>query len=212
MSKVTVGLGYNDIAEYIEANAKKLQERVSPLKENSPVLNDNYLYIADSKTQYLLSANDEFNPSKQKFSINLPLYSDDFSVKTRLNNVEALHLMTLKKLTALATEDNDETDIYYDENEEEANEYLNDNTKKLISANFVIVFTDNDTLKIEALYYNPAVDKTTLLLQIYLAIGQIKNNLEIDISNLDEKEQQIIEEALKSEDLIKEKRGITNGK
>ena len=41
---------------------------------------------------------------------------------------------------------------------------------------------------------------------------EIKNNLEIDISNLDEKEQQIIEEALKSEDLIKEKRGITNGK
>lgn len=212
LSKVTVGLGYNDIAEYIEANAKKSQERVSPLKENSPVLNDNYLYIADSKTQYLLSANDEFNPSKQKFSINLPLYSDDFSVKTQLNNVEALHLMTLKKLTVLATEDDDETDIYYDENEEEANEYLNDNTKKLISANFVIVFTDNDTLKIEALYYNPTVDKTTLLLQIYLAIGQIKNNLEIDISNLDEKEQQIIEEALKSEDLIKEKRGITNGK
>lgn len=213
LSKVTVGLGYNDIASYIKFNSQKLSQPVRPIKESSPVLDDDDLYTNDSETQYLLSQNLNAEMFKNNnISDNLFLYSDDFSVKTQLNNVEALHLMTLKKLTALATEDDDETDIYYDENEEEANEYLNDNTKKLISANFVIVFTDNDTLKIEALYYNPTVDKTTLLLQIYLAIGQIKNNLEIDISNLDEKEQQIIEEALKSEDLIKEKRGITNGK
>lgn len=215
LSNVTVGLGYNDIASYIESNSERLIQTVRPIEEASPVLHDDELYTSDSETQYLLSYNSDAEMLKNNNNIpdNLLLYSDDFSVKTKLNNVELLHLMTLKKLTALAADDDDgETDIYYEEDDEEANKYLNDNTKKLISANFVIVFTDDGTLKIDALYYNPAVDKTTLLLQIYLAIGQIKNNLEIDISNLDEKEQQIIEEALKSENLIKEKRGITNGK
>ena len=79
-----------------------------------------------------------------------------------------------------------------------------------MNANFAIIYEDADKIKIADLFYNlKAGDidiEKVVVMQIRLAIEQIKGNKEIDISDLDEKQKDIYNKAINlNEELDKEK-------
>ena len=106
LSKVTVGLGYNDIAVELEKQATLDNGILThPLDYDAPVKLNRSLYTNDSKTQYIIAGNqDNLNRSPMETKA---LYTDDFKIydDTNFQEKDYLHLMKLELLTENGSDD-----------------------------------------------------------------------------------------------------------
>jgi len=223
LGKITVGLGYNDIAESIKKNAKKDNGELSrPLKYVAPVELFNGLYTNDSTTQYILSERDD----RRKYSgSTLPIHHDEYTVYDD-NNFDQKQLLRLEKLEIVTKGDNDDlvTDV---EDYSEENHYIKEiayncdldekTTKIVMNPNFAIIYDeDNDKVRIGKLLFNTKVDNEEqqidiidkVVIQIRLAIEQIKGNKQIDISELDDKQKEMYEKAMNLTNELDIERGL----
>ena len=226
LSKITTGLGWSNIkGSYVTL---KLDEGIlsRPHKFNEPVkLEESYktgLYIKDSNTQYIL---EEKEGRKDYEGKTLPVHSDSYIEYTDSNFTEK-SLLTLKKLELITKENPNDLDITSKEFEgkehmvtEIAKEYyLNPETTKIImNPNFAIIYEEeDDKVYIADLLFNTKIDneeqkmdiENIVIMQIRLALEQIGIHKEIDISNLNNKQQEIYYKAINLADEIDIERGV----
>ena len=226
LSKITTGLGWSNIkGSYVTL---KLDEGIlsRPHKFNEPVkLEESYktgLYIKDSDTQYIL---EEKEGRKDYEGKTLPVHSDSYIEYTDSNFTEK-SLLTLKKLELITKENPNDLDIASKEFEDKehmvaeiAKEYyLNPKTTKIImNPNFAIIYEEEDNkVYIADLLFNTKIDneeqkmdiENIVIMQIRLALEQIGIHKEIDISNLNNKQQEIYYKAINLTDEIDIERGV----
>ena len=214
LKKVTVGIGYNDIAEAIEKYSIKDKDLITPLEFNEPVDLDRNLYTNDSKTQYILKEQEkEENDFIETYTPHNDLYDAYYD-----NNFTENELYKLSKLEINNCGYSNLIDIlnYAKDNlvSEIANYYNSDKekTKVIMNANFAIIYEEKENeIIIQDLFYNlKAGDidiEKVVVMQIRLALEQIKGNKEINISNLEEEQKDIYNKVinLTNEDIDKEK-------
>jgi len=189
LNKVTVGLGYNDIASVIR---KKL--KYDGLVPTRPYTFDPlvklkfYLYLNDSSSQYILASNNKIS-NKIDYSP-LIIYNDEYDI----NLIKDITYEDLRILNSLIrVTDN----ITYDYNIKDLTIKYNtyeENIKTIIHPNFVVLYKETELNNIILdIFLNTKIDNkeqqlditNTVLLQIKLALIQIsKNNKKIDISKL----------------------------
>lgn len=199
LGKITVGLGYNDIAETIKENAKQDQKKVTkPLPFIPKVkLTMDELYTIDSEEQYVLLERED---RKSYVGNNIFVHNDSFEILDNSNFCRE-DLINLKRLEKEIREDsvlervgeNDgkylvsEIGLCYDLKPEK--------TKIIRNSNFTIIYDDDqDKINIGDILYKTSLGieekrniEDKVMLQMKLAINQIKGDKEIDISRLDEK-------------------------
>lgn len=223
LGKVTVGLGYNDIAESLKQNSKVDKGNVSrPLPFEEPVKLSRGLYTSDSTTQYVL---EERENRKEFDGETLPVHSDTY-VEYSDSNFTEKSLLSLEKLEIVTKEDprNLETSVsdYADSEHlvtEIAKNYgLNPETSRIImNPNFAIIYDVNgDKLRVGDLLFNTHVDnemqqmdiENQVVMQIRLALEQIASDKEIDVSALDEKQKEMYAKVTGLTDEIDVERGV----
>ena len=223
LGKVTVGLGYNDIAESLKQNSTVDKGTISrPLPFEEPVKLSRGLYTNDSTTQYVL---EEREDRKDFDGETLPVHSDSY-IKYSDSNFTEKSLLSLEKLEVVTKEDpryletavNDYADSEHLVTEIARNYGLNPETARIIMGpNFAIIFDVNgDKLKIGDLLYNTRVEneqqqmdiENQVVIQIRLALGQIASDKEIDISDLDERQKEMYAKVI---DLAEEEIDIERG-
>ncbi len=223
LGKVTVGLGYNDIAESLKQNSVVDKGDVSrPLPFEAPVKLPKGLYTNDSITQYIL---EEREDRKSFNGETLPVHSDSY-IEYNDSNFTDKSLFSLEKLEIVTKEDPNHLDTkvsdYADSEHlvtEIARNYgLNPKTTRIImSPNFAIIFDINgDKLKIGDLLFNTKVDndqqrmdiENKVVIQIRLALEQIASDKKIDISNLNEKQKEMYAKVIGLTDEIDIERGV----
>ena len=214
LGKITVGLGYNDIAESIKKNAYLDEERLArPLPFNAPVALKRSLYTSDSNTQYVLEKREDRKPFNGK---TLPVHNDTYVLYDDSNFNLAL-LKSLERLEAITKDSHLHSQIEDEEHivsEIAYNYELNPKTTRIILCpNFAIIFDINDSkLSIGDLYFNPWIDENIILMQISLALEQISVGKKIDISKLNKKQQEICYKAGSLKDEIDKERGVGSGR
>lgn len=227
LGKITVGIGYNDIAKSIKEKAILDKNKVTiPLPFEEKVELTNGLYTKDSTTQYILEKRD----NRKEYELNtLPIYNDLY-IEYNDDNFKEKNLLTLEKLEII-TKKNPQTleinaDYYSDKKQlvtEIAHTYsLNPKTTKIImNSNFAIIYEINkNKLKIADLFFNTKVDNkeqqiditNKVIIQIRLALDQIRNNRQIDITNLNKRQKEIYYKALNLTNEIDIERGISHGR
>jgi len=212
LRKITVGLGYNDIAEILIKNAKKDNERiVRPPSFDEPVVLSRGLYTNDSETQYIL---EELPEIGEYIKETLSVYNDNYIEYTD-DNFKENDLITLKKLETI-TKKNPyylKTELQeYDDSSKIvttiANNYsLNPKrTRIIMNPNFAIIYSFNEKeLIIGDLFYNLRIDNgnqqlnitKVVLIQIKLALEQIKENKTINTSLLTKEQQELLSKSEK---------------
>ena len=217
LGKITVGLGYNDIAESIKKNAylDKDHRLARPLHFDAPVALKRHLYTSDSSTQYVLEKREDRKPYDGK---TLPVHNDTYILYDDtnfnlilLNSLERLETITKGTMYNLNTSIEDDehivTEIAY-------NCKLNPKTTRIIlSPNFAIIFDINDSkLTIGDLYFNTLVDEHIVAMQIRLALEQISGDKEVDISKLNNIQQEMYNKAVSLSDEIDKERGVGSGR
>ncbi len=230
LGKVTVGLGYNDIAVSIKQNAKRDTGILAkPLPYQNPVKLQRGLYTNDSNTQYILEEIEKESPEKflieeplQVHSDTYTLYDDDSFNEQRLLRLEKLELVTKNNPMYLDTSLPDSADPKHLVTALARNYDLNkETTKVILSPNFAIIFdTSADTIRIGELLFNTQikdlnqdVDITnTVATQIGLALNQISVGKEVDISRLDKKQQEMYTKAMNIGEEIDKERGISHAR
>lgn len=228
LGKVTVGLGYNDIAESLKQNSSVDRGTISrPLPFEEPVELSRGLYTSDSSTQYILEEREdriEYNDET------LPVHSDTYIEYTDANFTEK-SLLSLEKLEIVTKEDprNLDTSVseYADSKHlvtEIARNYgLNPKTTRIImNPNFAIIYEENNNIiKIADLLYNTKIEndpqrmdiEEVTTLQIRLALNQIAKDKEIDFSELEGNQLEMYKKAISlTEEEIDKERGLGNGK
>lgn len=198
LSKVTVGLGYNDIAIAIRNNAtRETNWPTRPLPFTPPVELSRGLYTSDSEEQYILAI-DESNNSYD--GPTLALYNDEYTEYTEETFTEK-ELLALDRL-AYATHGEYLYNLSLDEPSlfSEIAEYYDldpHKTHLILHPNFALIYEVNeDTIILSELLYNPEIEENILALQIKLALEQIKNNKRIEINNLNEEQRTMYNKAI----------------
>lgn len=211
-----MGLGYNDIAESIKKNAYLDKDRLArPLHFEAPVALKRHLYTSDSSTQYVLEKREDRKSFDGK---TLPVHNDTYILYDDtnfnlilLNSLERLETITKGTKYNLNTSIEDEehivTEIAY-------NCELNPKTTRIIlSPNFAIIFDINDSkLTIGDLYFNTLIDENIVAMQIRLALEQISDGKEVDISKLNNIQQEMYNKAVSLSDEIDKERGVGSGR
>jgi len=225
LGKVTVGMGYNDIADSLKRNATIDKSEISrPLPFEEPVELTHGLYTNDSTSQHVI-AGDEFVPESNEET--LTLYNDDYIIYDD-TNIKQENVMMLQKLeysmddynysgSLLSTNSkNIMDDIAY-------NYDLNPtNTKIIMNANFAIIYdATSDQIVIGDVLYNKTVNlsgretdiSNVIALQIRMAIEQISaGGKNIDISRLDKEKLEMCSKAMNlTQEEIDKERGISHG-
>ena len=223
LGKVTVGLGYNDIASSIKKNAKMDQGFLTrPLSFTPPVKLRSGLYTSDSNTQYIL---EETEKREEHLEETLPVHTDLYTLYDDSNFSEK-DLITLEKLE-MATKDNplyldtaisSTTDSKHIISGLARNYDLNPQTTKVImSPNFAIIYdTIGEEVRIGDLLFNTKVPTSEkeidisniVTIQIRLALDQISSDKKIDSSALGKKQQQMLEKAKSLTDEMDKERGV----
>lgn len=223
LGKVTVGLGWNDIAESLKQNSEVDKGNVSrPLPFEEPVKLSRALYTSDSTTQYIL----EERKDRKKFAgETLPVHSDiyveytdsDFTEKSLLS-LEKLEIVTKEDTRNLKTSVGDYADLNHLVTEIASNYGLNPETARIImNPNFAIIYDVNgEELKIGDLLFNTHVDngmqqmniEDQVVMQIRLALEQIATGKEIDVSTLDEKQKEMYTKVTGLTEEMDIKRGV----
>ena len=227
LGKITVGLGYNDIAESLKNNSILDTGNVSrPLPFEEPVKLSRGLYTNDSTTQYVLEERDD---RKEYDGETLPVHTDtvieytnDTFDEKMLLMLERLELITKHNPIYLDTQLDD-----YDDRENivsslAKNYDLNPKTTRIVmNPNFAIIYDINDNnMKIGDLLYNFSVDNgeqqrditTDVLLQMKLALNQISTEKVIDISGLTEEQVEVYNKLGMLNEEINIRKGVGHGK
>lgn len=221
LGKITVGLGYNDIAESLKKNAIIDESIVAkPLSFTPPVPLFHGLYTADSTTQYIL---EERNDRKEYIGDTLPVHYDESKVYDYQTFGDRQYL-TLNRLEIQSGRDtySIKTYIYNDDTsnniEEIATNYGIDleTIKILINPNFAIVYDDSDNINIADVLINQSLSTTQrekAILQLRLAILQLqKTGKNLNTTRLENDQVKLIEEVLNiDENKLDEERGISHG-
>ncbi len=223
LGKVTVGLGYNDIAESLQKNATVDTSMVArPLPFEAPVNLSRALYTSDSMTQYIL---DERSDRKEYTGETLPIYHDRYT-EYQDDNFSYKDLLTLKKLematkgdltyletSSINNSDHIVTSLAY-------NYDLNpDTTRVIMNPNFALIYDVNENkIKVGDLFFNTEIPnqkediESKVALQIKLAFDQLGKEKEIDTTSLDEKQKTMVSKAMGLADEIDSERGVGHAK
>ena len=202
LSKVTVGIGYNDIASAIKRNAKEDSNVSKPLPFEAPIKLNQNLYTNDSTTQYIL---EERKRNKEYKGETIQVHNDLYEIYDD-SNFTKRELLMLGKLELLHNQYSNISNIDY-KNENivdtiaDLYDFYKDKTKIIMNANFAIIYEESDDkIVIGDLFYNiKAKDidiENKVLMQIRLAIEQIKNGKEIDITKLEENQKNVYNKAI----------------
>lgn len=208
LGKVTVGLGYNDIAETIKKRAKEDYTNTRPLAFDSPLGEeyDKYLYTSDSAVQYSLVERKDF---KSYNAYPKTLYTDTYSVYAEddLDSVDIKHLKALR--------DTNESDVFLNIDEvyssrdifeyiAEKYKVLPSNMKILMNPNLAVIYEESDD-KIEVLdiYYcshtgeEDEIDITeAVTLQLGVAIRQISLEKNVAVRELGDRKKALYDKAI----------------
>ncbi len=216
---VTVGLGYNEIASTIRNNAITQEDTIKPLKSDLPIELNHNIWL-DSKEQFSLAKRHDRTSYEGD---TLPIYPEEFKV---LNDktMNEVSLLTLKKLE-LETKGYDSDEITSVNKKtkivtELANNYeINPSkTKVIMNPNFGIIYEENDDkIVIADLVYNLDVNlngyetniEDKVLMQICLALKQIKNNKKFNTDMLNDYQKDMFNKALKMDKKIDIERGLS---
>ena len=227
LGKVTVGLGYNDIAESLKQNSKVDKGNVSrPLPFEEPVKLSRGLYTSDSTTQYILEEREDrkaFNgETLSVHSDTYVEYSDSNFTEKNLLYLEKLEMITKENPRNLETSVSDYADREHLVTELAHNYGLNPETTRIIMhPNFAIIYDVNgEKLKIGDLLFNTHVDNETqqmdienqVVMQMRLALEQITGNKEIDVSALEENQKEMYDKAMNLTDELDQERGVGRGR
>ncbi|MBE6160848.1 MAG: hypothetical protein E7158_01325 [Firmicutes bacterium] len=223
LGKITVGLGYNDIAESLKQNSAVDKGTISrPLPFEEPVKLSRGLYTSDSTTQYILEERDD---RKEFDGDTLPVHSDAF-VEYSDSNFTEKSLLSLEKLEIVTKEDprnldtsvSDYADSEHLVTEIAINYGLNPETARIImNPNFAIIYDVNgDKLRVGDLLFNTKVDneqqqmdiENQVVMQMRLALEQIASDKEIDVSSLDEKQKEMYAKITGLTDEMDKERGV----
>ena len=227
LGKITVGLGYNDIAESLKQNSAVDKGTISrPLPFEEPVKLSRGLYTSDSTTQYILEERDD---RKEFDGDTLPVHSDTF-VEYSDSNFTEKSLLSLEKLEIVTKEDprnldtsvSDYADSEHLVTEIARNYGLNPETARIImNPNFAIIYDVNgDRLRVGDLLFNTKVDneqqqmdiESQVVMQMRLALEQIASDKEIDVSALDEKQKEIYAKITGLTDEMDIERGVDHAR
>lgn len=226
LRKITVGFGFNDVADSLKQNLELDKEPIaSPLPFEAPVPLNNKLklYTSDSDTQFVLEKRED---RKYLATETLPVHSDNYIEYSDANFTELdLHCLKQLELVTKESAQNLKIILHYcaDSNHlvtEIARCYkLNpENTRIILNSNFAIIYAvDSNKLKISDLFYNTIIKneqqsmniENQVLIQINLALEQITLNKEIDISSLNEKQKEMYNQAICKTNEISLERGIS---
>ena len=224
LGKVTVGLGYNDIAEEIKINSTMDKDKITkPISFKTQLGLKHTLYTSDSKTQYILSKTEDYKNLESSISLKetdstLPIYNDLYEIydETNLNEKE---LLLLSKLELNTKGESDLIDILEYNNTDLIGEiaYIykidKEKTKIIRNVNFAIIYEEkDDIINIVDIFYNKTAGDIDIVnvveMQIRLALEQIKSNKEIDIDDLDDEQEKIYTKAMNLNKEIDIERGL----
>ena len=223
LGKITVGLGYNDIAESLKQNSAVDKGTVSrPLPFEEPVKLSRGLYTSDSTTQYILEERDD---RKEFDGDTLPVHSDAFVeysdsnfTEKSLLSLEKLEIVTKENPRNLDTSVSDYADSEHLVTEIAKNYGLNPETTRIImNPNFAIIYDVNgDKLRVGDLLFNTKVDneqqqmdiESQVVMQMRLALEQIAGDKEIDVSSLDENQKEMYVKVTGLTDEMDVERGV----
>lgn len=223
LGKVTVGLGYNDIAESLKQNTTVDKGHITrPEQFVEPVKLSRGLYTNDSTTQYIL---EEREDRKEYTGATLPVHNDMY-VEYSDSNFSEKALLTLEKLERVTKENPRYLDTSVDEDanrehlvtEIARNYRLNPETARIVmNPNFAIIYDVNgNELRIGDLLFNTKVDnneqqmdiESNVVMQIRLALEQIGAGKEINVSLLDDKQKEMYAKATRLTDELDIERGV----
>lgn len=220
LGKVTVGLGYNDIASSLKKNATLDEEPpLFPPSYSEPVKLNRSLYVNDSRTQYIISKRKD---RKAYEGNNIYPHSDEYTIYTDENfsNKQLLYLERLELLTndsqgILRTQIKDDVDRKKLVTEIAKNYgIIPSNTKIVMDSNFAVIYTDSNDIVIADLLFNNEIDSDkkditeSVAMQIKLALDQIANGKNIDTSNLSQIQLDMYKKAMSKKDNMDKERGI----
>ncbi len=211
VGKVTVGLGYNDIADSIKKNTSPDRGYiVRPLPFDPPVGLNRGLYTSDSSTQYIL---EKIEHRKKIDGGTLAIHRDKYIEYDDTNFTEKL-LLSLEKLEVITKNNPSYLDTSIDDYSDSTkivsaiaeNYDLNaDTTKIILTPNFAIIYdTDGDKVTIGELLFNTDVYsgrehlniEESVAIQIRMALEQIASGKEVDISALNKKQKSMYNKAI----------------
>ena len=221
LRSVTVGIGYNDIAESIKRNATKIKKVTHPLPFAAPVKLNYGLWTNDSMTQYLLEGLEEQIISGPE---TLPIYHDAFKIYDK-SNFNLRILLALQRLELLARPNNSYPSTQFDERAYNdlftgfANNYScnPENTRVLMTQNFAIIYEeDEEQISIVDLFCNTKTEHGTIdltdniMIQMKLTLIQISENKKVDISALEPEAQELFNTISSiTQKQINDKKGLT---
>ena len=219
LGKITVGLGYNDIASSLKQNATLDTGALSrPLPFTEPVKLSRGLYTSDSTTQYILEEReDRTEVDAETLSIHGDeslIYTDDNFNQTDLLSLQRLEIETNGGYKTRTGGTNTKQLV-----SEIASNYGLDGsqTRIVMNPNFAIIYEENgDFIKLADLFYktklydeNGELDiENAVLLQIRRALDQIKGNKKVFLMNLDEEQKSMYERAMGLTSEIDKERGL----
>lgn len=221
LGKVTVGLGYNDIAEALTKNAPKDKGNIArPLAFTPPVELSRGLYTSDSTEQYIL---EEREGRKDYSGDTITAHYDEleaFDMKT----ITERQLLSLRRFEVQYGRDyymlNSEVE---DMSQDKIMEQLASNygthpesTKVVITPTFAMVYDDSADINIVDIFLNKDLSSTQrekAMLQLKLALIQLqKTGKALIVSRLEPRQINIINESLDiKEEQLDTERGISRG-
>lgn len=227
ITKITVGLGYNNIAESLQRLAPKDEGNLArPLYFNSPIKLNDELYTDDSKIQYIIAG----EANVPKTDLEAPtIHADDYTLFDD-SNFKALQLLTFQKLEIVTEKDAYDGDSSIADYQEEDpkivskladNYYLNPETTRIImNPNLAIIFdVQEDKIRIGDIlcnlrFYNDVnpIDITNkVYIQIRLALNQLlKMGKTINCDLLAPEKLEIYNKVMNIKQEIDEERGLAN--
>ena len=191
INRITVGIGYNDIADIIKELASRENKIERPIPYNPAVELNRSLYTSDSNTQYLLNEAGNITDTK----INDYLHYDFPEIKD-IKTFTYIDFITFNTLRDLDISDTQIEDINYLEiicKDYNINPLI---TKIIINPNFFIIYEEyKEEIKLIDLVYLTEIEKfigednteyidieESVLMQLNIAIKSL--NKRINISNL----------------------------
>lgn len=213
LGKVTIGLGYNDIAVSIKSDKTIHQEKDIVFVKGTNRFPNPY---TDADTQYTIAEREKIVKSSQE---NLYVHQDDIPVYDE-RNITSTVLSTMKRMENSAGRDH--LEYFYEDSRDEgisksqkiinqlAQEYGLDrkNTKLMATARMAMIYSkEADKIKIADLFTAPIKEDLTdeqkqkakkhIMYQIKKALKQLGASTEkFDISSLEENQQKLLQSVM----------------
>ena len=191
LKKITVGIGFSNVKGSIKI-LEKDDLNIAPIDYVPPVKLKNPLYINDSKKQYILVKTNEPITAKKIKSI-YP-YHDEFIEYTNETFTE-LNLLKLEKM-AIISNPNYNLELFdYNESDNLVSQIAHNfhldekNARIILTPNFSIIYEVNENnIKIGDIIYLKNIKELNIerevLIQIELALKQIGESKQIDLSGV----------------------------